>query len=249
MPVESASWRDGLSPELQAAVEAAMAQYAADESYESMSPRVSDTLQSLDRLAHVALEFATILVRLSPVAQSALSEVSCRQHSHIELDYRLIPRFSDLSRMRLGQAVKLAANLSSCAETAGEFVRVRHMSAGPIEQGSGSSAGRESDLRAVGYDDAFAAVPFKSPKDKYAVRVIEALAKASHPLGMSNGRGCRQRLKAFLDSTWAEMERGAAPSWERVVKVRRLIADKAMQEMRRRAEILRLLPRRNRTSA
>lgn len=245
MPVQAASWREGASAELQAAVEEAMSRLAADEQYERDAPKVCETLDSLDRVANVAWEFATILDQLSTVANSALFAASKQPRDNVHLGGRLVAPVPDLAKVRIDEAIKLSVSISRCSEIAQGFVAVRHMSDGPKEQGGWSSRGKEPDLRAIDYSEDFSGVPFRSPKDKYAVRVIEALIRASHPAGTSNVRNSRALLEAYLDSTWAEMGRNTAVSWTRVIKTRRLIARKLELDRRRHTETLQMRARRN----
>jgi hypothetical protein len=225
MQNDVARWRDTASTELQAAVEAAARQLEADEAYEAAGPKVSETLRSLDRLEVVAYELALELKRLSAVGRGALYQVSRLQRAEIQVDGRLVGLVPELGRFQVDNAMGLAANIAVCSASAKSFLVVEHMSDGPTEQGAGSNRGKECDLRAVSYADKLEMVPFRQPKDRFAVRVIEALVRASHPAGAQNQRDSLSLLKEFLDSVWLDLDRGPAPSWTRVAKCRRRIAD------------------------
>lgn len=238
-------WREGASAELQAAVELAMEQFAFEEQYESTSSTVSETIKSLDKLAIVAWEFATILNELSQVGKSALFEVTKKQRGTIILNKRIFAPIPDLGRFRLDQALNVAVNISSCSEAAKSLIRVSHGSDGPIEQGGGSNRGKDSDIRAIGYDDRFMGVPFRQPKDKFAVRVIEALTKSAHPAAALNVPNSRPLLVAFLDDAWSEMGKQSKSSWTRVVKARHAIAAKVRLELELKEKAAQSRPRWN----
>ena len=195
------------------ALERARSQLEADESYEDEQFTTKKTLACLRNIASLAADLGAHLQGLSPMGHAAIAS-----GGRIE---------GQLRTAGSRDLVYIVPHLALAAERAA--VKLRQMHAPMTEedgQGANSSLGRESDLRAVRADDGRAsnALPFRQPKDKFAISVIEALIRHQHPLSMVEDRGSSRALSDFLNLLWSEMNRPPV-NWERVVRRRRHIAE------------------------
>ncbi|TKD50158.1 hypothetical protein [Sphingomonas baiyangensis] len=228
------NWKIDARPQLVIDIHAAIAQLKADEEYEKGSFKVSETIGLLREISSGATLLAQQLSSLSPVALSAINEGSRGQSRKLELNGKpFMPKA--IFRAEIRGAVSIGLNLADACKRAIDIIKVGHFSDLESGQGTGSSQGKESDLRAIGYADGFETVPFKSPKDKFGVRVLEALARNEHPLMGPNSKP--RHLTTFLNLVWADAEQSIAVNWTRVLRVRFQIAEKARSEEKRRSAV------------
>jgi hypothetical protein len=93
--------------------------------------------------------------------------------------------------------------------------------------------GRDSDLRAIRVDHGVRnskLPPFRSPKDKFAVRVVKAIIRAGFDPA---ARGAGVELERRLNRIWRGLSADQPPpNWDRVIKARHAIAEWVKQELR-----------------
>lgn len=229
-----------LAIELQSAID----RFWSDHRYEDVStnelhgrrPTVLSTLRALEVVSTASTKLVEAIGSLSPVGVLAISEAMqirwMREDSrnggggHVRLK-------RPFGRLEIERAVNAARRLIQPAALAVSILRERHRPFADTGQGTGSSAGKDSDLRVVEYHPDYPSVPFKSPKDKFAVRVIEALMRHNHPL--SNIDRPLREARLLLDSLWIAAGNSKPANWERVLKSRKHIAAKMAPEVKARA--------------
>ena len=228
-PPSVENWETADRSQLKSEIRAAIDQLKADEDYETEGSKVSETLMLLRNVSISATLLVQQLSTLSPVGVSAIHEASRKPGRKLMLnDVPFVTK--PIFRADMRDAARFGLSLARACDMAIDIVKAGHMSDVQSGQGTGSSEGKESDLRAIGYADGFKTVPFKNPKDKFAVRVIEVLVKHEHPLMRSSSR---LGLVFFLDHIWAEAGKSNSVNWTRVLRARAQIAKKVEREQAR----------------
>lgn len=188
MSAHGLSWQHRYTREVVSAFGDVLNQLLVDLLYEHQAPRLAQSVTALRSASAHAQALHSALRGLSPVARAAI----------YELHYTRRPRFtrSDLDRLLVA-----LGGLAPLLSAAAEYVADAHLPLPEDGQGSGSVAGRDSDLRAVSLTVGHET--FRSPKDKFAVRVIEALCRLDYG-DQVTGKGQRGSLTLLLDELWTE---------------------------------------------
>lgn len=214
------NWLSNATPLLASQIKEATKQLAADEEYERYGPTIGETLEQLEKLAQASRSLAKHLIQLSPVGKAALRQASTTRRGVLSFQDRKFGRCKRVDRHELARGISFLLTVADAVEVAPDIIHNRNISEPKNGPGTGSDFGRSSDLRAVGYAQGFETVPFRSPKDKFAVRVIEALYEYDGPHMSARALG------DFLDRLWSASGRTERVSWDRVVKSRARIAEK-----------------------
>ena len=211
-------WREGLVPEVVLQIEGAIQQYDADVAYEQEAQSVLSSIRLLQVLSECAEGFERSIDCLSPVAQAILFDVNNSLKADAPGDLEAI---SILERLSLRNLATVASRLSRVAAEAQERIPELHSPGSDIEgRGSGSARGREPDLRVIPPKPEKVR-GLRSPKDKFAVAVIAALASHHCPMPLE-GRGSKQAIAKFLQSVWQANGR-PSENWNRAIEQRTAI--------------------------
>jgi hypothetical protein len=203
-------WRSSLPPDAVKEVESAIDQLKVDEDYEHQFGTVRSTLDQLVTLSRQAYELGSNLKSLSPVSIALLYDAHRGDPGSFFGEAKIMAMRSQLEC--LGDAAARVVDLLPELHAPGSCLEGR---------GSGSGRGRESDLRVVPLPiDKI--VGLRSPKDRFAVAVLIALAV--HQPRILEGRGSTKRAADFLGKVWQETGRRPA-NWDRSVRHLHYIVD------------------------
>jgi len=214
-------WNDGLSWDCSAAIEQAAEQWARDEEYEDDEEghTVAETIGDLRNLERLAEALIALVGQLSPVGKAAMFEAGERRRTYSR-DPRRGFKQVYTGRYALSSLSDKLEEIALSANQAADQLHEMHSPTAELEgQGAGSAMGRDSDLRAITIDhDRNAGLPpFRSPKDKFAVRTIKALVRDGFDPKMV---GARRALRERLDAVWVHFAKSDPPNWDRVIKQR-----------------------------
>ena len=204
-------WTEGLGEGCRKTIGEAIEQLDYDERYEEGdSWTVAQTIESLRDLERHSEAFVALVEGLSPVGQAAMFEAGENRRIYT-------------GRYELSDLSKKLEEIAVSANRAADILKEMHSPTADVGQGSGSAMGRDSDLRAIRVDHDYDTdlSPFRSPKDKFAVRVIAAII--GEGFDPSAPRASRS-LTDCLDAIWRNFREGSPPNWSRVVKERKRIA-------------------------
>lgn len=205
-------WDDGLGDECRREIEQAAEQLLHDELYEEDTDwTVAQTMQNLLGIEQHAEAFIALVKELSPVGQAAMFEAGENRRIYT-------------GRYELSDLSKMLKEIAVSANQAADILKEMHSPTADIGQGSGSAMGRDSDLRAIRVDHDYTSKlpPFRSPKDKFAVKVIQAVIRDGFD---PSERGAKRNLTNRLDAVWRGFREDDPPNWDRVVKERKYIAE------------------------
>jgi hypothetical protein len=138
----------------------------------------------------------------------------------------------DFGRSNLALLSEQLTPLAEAAPTAAAFIANLHSPINETGQGTGSSFGRDPDLRILRVDHGQTSElpPFRHPKDKLGVAIIKALVR----FGVIDDvlrRGAINETRQWLDAIWEEACPDPSASWDAVLRARGKIAALAREEI------------------
>lgn len=211
---QNSDWRSGLSEGLLKEIDAALDQLADDIEYESRSPKVRTTLAQLEGLSDEAARLIQLIGRLSPMAIAAVFEANSIMSARTGIS----DLFGDEELRALqAQLERLLSVADAGRERLANLHSPDHDTTG---QGAGSARGRESDLRAAPPDPPNLR-GLRSPKDKFAVAVLTALARHRDQISLEDDRSPKA-ITRFLNEIWESSGRPPT-SWKRAIDQRDVI--------------------------
>jgi hypothetical protein len=212
-------WRGELPTDMVKAIERAIEQFRADETYELRHGKLAETIRCLEDLASHSRALREAIASLSPVALAAIHEEGMRRRITI-------------GRYELADLAGAAMHLPEIAAAAAVLLESMHSPLPDEGQGAGSAIGRDSDLRAIRAElGSRGNFEFRSPKDKLGVAVLKAYMRHSPNFDVTR-RGSAKFLEAFLERIWGEVEPDHKANWRRVIHARNDIASLVQRSLK-----------------
>ncbi len=223
------SWKDEFPNEVVEEINEALLLLDGERQYEQEAPTLKATVARLEAFAEHCEALSQDIMGLSPVAVASLHDAA-------------MTTGDDFGPADLRPAAEQLPTWARTARSAAATLLNLRDPSGWGGQGSGSSAGREADSRALpigaAFDDASKKPNlldqppiFRSPKDRFGVRVILTLARHARA-DIVLSRGARTRLDKLLNQILAD--RGHPPAtWREVLDKRNQIFDWALRRHER----------------
>ena len=229
------AWRQGLSNSAIILIEKAISRCKIERAYEATSPTIKQTIATLNAIEKASSRVFFELDKLSQIGKAAIFESSVlgRRLEPAPDGVKQIPSADKLIEIGQRELTALTAILNLLAPAAGRASSILSASYSPAPesgQGSNSSAGRDSDLKAVLLDSEIlpTGVRAHNAKDKFAVRALLALFETDH--FMPCARSEIKILADFLASVWGEIETTPV-NFEKVIRQRELIRHWAVRRV------------------
>lgn len=201
------------------------------------APSVKDTIEMLARASQLSSELVELLEALSPIAQAGVFEASIKYRravddNIIDVGQRLVhkwhPEFGRSEIANLRYMLDLAAPYFSyaCLEIAN-----LHSPSSVAGQGTGSAMGRDADIMVLKADHGRTSIRllYNQPKDLFgcsALAILYEVEALAHPDTRGSAKQTLERLKIV----WERFSDLALPNWNRVVRDRGVIYERAKIE-------------------
>ncbi|HEY0113056.1 MAG TPA: hypothetical protein VGB59_07860 [Allosphingosinicella sp.] len=209
---KASKWLSGLPAELAQRIQEAIKQFEADERYEKSHGKLAGTIRRLGLIEEHCRPLIAAIHGLSPVGMASIHEEGAK-------------RGFEIGRHELEKMVNGLESLAEIALLGADRLLSMHSPLPDEGQGAGSAIGRDSDLRAVKAQQDWQEFhfEFRSPKDKFGLRVLKAYLRHFSDFDVS-ARGAGRAIDTFLREAWNEVCPGHSTDWKRVVRARHAVA-------------------------